>query len=75
MLLGGCINATDSADCTAQEKAAGQDHPFAVPDQRRLVSPTDVQLGWFYDNGSGIPIEHWTDFDWSSGTCVVTVVS
>jgi hypothetical protein len=36
------------------------------------ISWTEEQLGWVYDNGSGTFKEHLTDYDWSSGMCVVT---
>lgn len=36
------------------------------------VSWTEERLGFTYDNGSGTFEEHFTDYDWSSGMCVIT---
>jgi hypothetical protein len=60
--------------CSAEMKKARAMYPGAATDST-LVSRTDKQLGWFYDDGSGTPLDHRTDFNWSSGVCVVTVLS
>jgi hypothetical protein len=60
-----------SSDCRAQMDAARRNISGAVTDST-IVSATDKQLGWFYDDGSGTPMSHRFDFNWSSGSCVVT---
>jgi hypothetical protein len=60
--------------CGAEMKNAREMHPGSVTDST-ILSRTDKQLGWFYDDGSGTPLDHQTDFNWSSGVCVVTVLS
>ncbi|MDB4909519.1 MAG: hypothetical protein JWO39_342 [Gemmatimonadetes bacterium] len=74
IFLAACNDSSSSSDCSADMKQARAMHPGSVTDST-LVSRTDKQLGWFYDDGSGTPLDHQTDFNWSSGVCVVTVLS
>lgn len=75
MLGAGCADQIlIPSDCRAQMKEARKIFNGDITDST-IVTPTDKQLGWFYDNGSGTFMDHRTDFNWSSGRCVVTVLS
>lgn len=75
MLGAGCADQIlIPSDCRAQMTEARKIFNGGISDST-IVSPTDKQLGWFYDNGTGTPLDHRTDFNWSSGRCVVTVLS
>jgi len=60
-------------DCRTQMAEARA--PYDGITDSTIVSPTDKILGWYLDFGDGTPREHRTDFNWSSGRCVVTVLS
>jgi hypothetical protein len=75
MVGGGCGDQIlIPADCSKQMAEARKIFNGGISDST-IVSPTDKQLGWFYDNGTGTFLDHRTDFNWSSGRCVVTVIS
>ena len=74
-MLGACADQIlIPVDCRTQMTEAREIFAGGISDST-IVTPTDKQLGWFYDNGTGTPLEHRTDFNWSSGRCVVTVLS
>lgn len=70
IMLGGC-NATGAYSViNCREQVAKAERGGGIPDS--VLSMTEEKLGYFFDDGRGVPTWHWVDYDSKSGRCVVT---